>query len=168
MPASLAYLWLLTLLGAIGTAASLYVVLWRGPRGISATQTPARRTTIAFILCWTAWLVVSAGLAEHDAFRFVPNPHLPWLPVALLGALTAVLLTFRVPAVSRVFDRPDGVWRLTVQQRFRMVGIVLLIAFALGQLPASAHVSAGAYSLSRSVVGDRRERARRTIAAPRG
>jgi hypothetical protein len=45
--------------------------------------------------------------------------------------------------VSRILDQPDALWRLTLPQFFRPVGVTFLVAMALGYLPAVFAVPAG-------------------------
>jgi hypothetical protein len=47
------------------------------------------------------------------------------------------------PAMSRILAQPDTLLRLTLPQRFRLVGAAFLISMALGQLPAVFAVPAG-------------------------
>src|SRR5262249_23428380 len=92
----------------------------------------------------------------------------PWLPVAMTAAIAALLLGARIPLVSRILAQPDALWRLTVPQYFRVVGVTFLIVMALGKLPAVFALPAGlgdiaigfeaiyiARSLQRGVVGSR-------------
>jgi hypothetical protein len=107
-------------------------------------------------------------LAKADVYRFEPTRPVPWLPIGLMGALAAALLLSRIPVVSRILAQPDGLWRLTVPQIFRVVGVTFLVVMALGKLPAVFALPAGlgdmaigveavfvARNLRRGVVGHR-------------
>jgi hypothetical protein len=83
------------------------------------------------------------ALADANVFHFVPRPHVPWLPIAMLGALAAALFATRTPVLSQVLQQPDALWRLTVPQSFRVVGIVFLIAMVPNQLPLIFTLPAG-------------------------
>jgi hypothetical protein len=85
-----------------------------------------------------------------------------------MGALAVTLLLSRIPVVSGILARPDGLWRLTVPQIFRVVGVTFLVVLALGKLPAVFALPAGlgdaaigieavfvARNLRRGVVGRR-------------
>ena len=76
-------------------------------------------------------------------YRFEPTRPVPWLPVGLIGSLTVAMLLTRIPTVSRIFAHPDGLWRLTVPQIFRVVGVTFLVVMALGELPAVFALPAG-------------------------
>jgi hypothetical protein len=54
-----------------------------------------------------------------------------------------VILLTRIPLVSRILAQPDGLWRLTVPQIFRVVGVTFLVVMALGKLPAVFALPAG-------------------------
>jgi hypothetical protein len=61
----------------------------------------------------------------------------------MTAAIAALLLGTRIPVVSRVLAQPDALWRLTVPQIFRVVGVTFLVVMALGKLPAVFAVPAG-------------------------
>jgi hypothetical protein len=82
-------------------------------------------------------------LANADVYRFQPTKAAPWIAVAMIVPLVAALLSTRVPLVSRILDQPDALWRLTLPQFFRPVGVTFLVAMALGYLPAVFAIPAG-------------------------
>jgi hypothetical protein len=86
----------------------------------------------------------------------------------MTASTAAVLLGSRIPAVSRILAQPDALWRLTVPQVFRVVGVTFLVVMALGKLPVVFALPAGlgdiaigfeatyvARSIRRGVVGRR-------------
>src|ERR1700732_5508470 len=85
---------------------------------------------------WATWVLASALLSHADVYRFAPSKAQPWLPVAMTVSIAAVLLATRIPVVSRILTQPDALWRLTLPQIFRVVGVTFLIVMALGKLPA--------------------------------
>lgn len=137
------YAWALVLVGLIGTTAAICVMLFRGAITASFGRVTATRVAGGFGTLWGAWVLASVLLAKADLYRFEPTRPVPWLPVGLMGALAAALLLSRIPVVSRIVAQPDGLWRLTVPQIFRVVGVTFLVVLALGQLPAVFALPAG-------------------------
>jgi hypothetical protein len=137
------YIWAIVLVGLIGTTATICVMLWRGALGAGLGGGTATRVAAAVAICWGAWVLVNVLLAHADVYRFEPTRPVPLLPVALTGALAAALLFTRVPVVSRILAQPDALWRLTVPQVFRVVGVTFLVVMALNQLPAVFALPAG-------------------------
>ena len=137
------YVWAMVLAGLIGTAATICVLLWRGALTAGLGRGTATRVAIAVAICWGAWVLASVLLAGADVYRFEPTRPVPWLPVAMTGALAAALLVTRIPVVSRILAQLDGLWALTVPQIFRVEGVTFLVAMALGKLPAIFALPAG-------------------------
>jgi hypothetical protein len=137
------YVWAMVLAGLIGTTATVCVMLWRGALGAGLGRESAQRVAAAFAIGWGAWVLVSVMLAKAEVYRFEPARPVPWLPVGLLGSLVVVILLSRLPAVARILAEPDALWRLSVPQVFRVVGVTFLIVMALGRLPAVFALPAG-------------------------
>jgi len=137
------YVWAMVLVGLIGTTATICVMLFRG--GPAAGLSSRAGTTVAAGAgtVWATWVLASALLADSDVYRFAPSKAQPWLPVAMTVSVAAALLATRIPVVSRILAVPDALWRLTVPQVFRVVGVTFLIVMALGKLPAVFAVPAG-------------------------
>jgi hypothetical protein len=135
--------WVIVLVGLIGTTATMCVMLWRG----ALTAGLGRRTAIPVAtvtgIVWAAWAMTSALLAHADVLRFAPERKLPGLVVAVITGLAVAFLITRVPPVARVLAQPDALWGLTLPQVFRPVGVAFLIAMALGRLPAVFALPAG-------------------------
>jgi hypothetical protein len=87
--------------------------------------------------------VVSALLATAGAYRQEADVARPWIGVAFVGALAAALLATRIPVMSRILADPATPARLALPQALRVVGVVFLIALALGELPAVFALPAG-------------------------
>lgn len=162
------YVWAIVLGGVIGTTATIGVMLFRGALDIGAGRVGATRVAGGFAILWGAWVLASVLLAGSDVYRFEPTKPVPWLPVALVGALVAALLSTRIAVVARIVAQRDALWRLTVPQLFRVVGVTFLVVMALGKLPAVFAPPAGlgdmaigveavfvARSLRRGVIGRR-------------
>lgn len=137
------YVWAMVLTGLIGTTATICAMLFRGALAAGSGRVSATRVAGGFVILWSAWILVSWLLADAEVYRFEPTRPIPWLPVALLGSLGAALLLTCVPLVERILAQPDALWRLTLPQIFRVVGVTFLVVMALGQLPAVFALPAG-------------------------
>lgn len=137
------YVWVMVLVGVIGTASTICVMLWRGSLTAGVSRRTATRVAAVAGIVWGAWVLVSALLADADVYRFEPSKAAPWIAVAMIVPLGVALLSTRVPLVSRILAQPDALWRLTVPQFFRPVGVSFLVAMALGYLPAVFALPAG-------------------------
>ena len=138
------YEWAIVLAGLIGITTAISVVLSRGALAAGFSRSTATAVAWAVGIGWASWALTSAALAGNDVYLFEPTRKLPWLPVAMIVPLLVVaLLGRRAPVVSRILARPDALWRLTVPQTFRLVGVAFLVAMALGRLPAVFALPAG-------------------------
>jgi hypothetical protein len=137
------YVWAMVLVGVIGTTATICVMLWRGAPTAGVSRHIATRVAVIAGIVWGAWVLASGLLANAEVFRFQPTKAAPWIAVAMIVPLLAVLLATRVSLVSRILDQPDALWRLTMPQFFRPVGVTFLVAMALGYLPAVFAIPAG-------------------------
>jgi len=137
------YVWAIVLVGLIGTTATMCVMLWRGARSAGFGRRTATAVAAGAGTVWATWVLASGLLAHADVYRFAPNKAQPWLPVAMTVSIAAVLLATRIPVVSRILTQPDALWRLTLPQIFRVVGVTFLIVMGLGKLPAVFALPAG-------------------------
>lgn len=162
------YVWPIMLVGLVGTTTTICVMLWRGALGAGVGRRTATTVAAGAGTAWATWVLASALLADADVYRFAPGKAQPWLPIAMTLSIAAVLAATRIPVVSRILAQPEALWRLTVPQIFRVVGVTFLIVMALGKLPAVFALPAGlgdiaigveaivvARSLRRGVVGRR-------------
>jgi hypothetical protein len=162
------YVWVIVLVGLIGTTTTICVMLWRGALTAGLSRRTATRVATVTAIVWAAWAMASALLAHADVLRFAPERKLPGFAVAVIAALAVGFLITRVPAVARILAQPDALWGLTLPQVFRPVGAAFLVAMALGRLPAVFALPAGlgdiaigieavfvARALRRGVVGRR-------------
>jgi hypothetical protein len=137
------FLWVLVLVGLIGTTTTVGVMLWRGALTAGLGRQSATRAAATFGIVWGAWVITSALLANADVYRFTPTKAPLWLAVALIVPIVVALLSSRLHVVSRILEQSNALWRLTVPQLFRPVGVTFLIAMALGYLPAVFAIPAG-------------------------
>src|SRR6202051_3195241 len=137
------YVWAIVLVGLIGTTATMSVMLWRGALSAGFGRRTATAVAAGAGPVWATWVLASGLLAHADVYRFAPNKAQPWLPVAMTVSIAAVLLATRIPVVSRILTQPDALWRFTIPQILRGVGVNFLIVMALGKLPAVFALPAG-------------------------
>ena len=129
-------MWALVLVGVIGIPVWTCVVLYRG--AIRARLGRGRAATVAggAAVVLSGWLAVSALLAGSGVYRQQPAEIRPWLRLAFLGVLAALLASTRIPLVSHVLAAPGTAARLALPHTLRVVGVVFLIVMAQGHLPA--------------------------------
>jgi hypothetical protein len=137
------YVWAMVLVGLTGTTATICVMLFRGALGVGSSRGSATRVGGGFAMLWGVWVLASLSLAAAGVYRFEPTRPVPLLPIGLMISLGVALLLTRIPVVSRILNQPDALWRLTVPQIFRVVGVTFLVVMALGQLPAVFALPAG-------------------------
>lgn len=137
------YVWVIVVAGLIGTTVTMCVMLFRGALAAGLSRRTGATLALVAGTVWTAWVLTSVALAEAGVYRFAPTKAQPWLPVAMMAPIVAILVAGRIPAVSRVLGHSDTLWRLTIPQIFRIEGVAFLIVMALGQLPAGFALPAG-------------------------
>ena len=130
------YVWALVLVGVIGIPVWTCAVLYRGAirarlgRGRAATVTGGAAIVLG------GWLAVSTLHAGSGVYRQQPGEIRPWLGLAFVGVLAALLASTRIPVMSHVLAAPGTVARLALPHTLRVVGVVFLIVMAQGHLPA--------------------------------
>jgi hypothetical protein len=137
------YVWALVSVGLIATTATMCVMLFRGALTAGFSRGSATRVAGGFAILWSAWVLASLFFAAADVYRFEPTRPVPLLPIGLMVSLGTVMLLTRIPVVSRILAQPDGLWRLTLPQIFRVVGVTFLVVMALGKLPPMFALPAG-------------------------
>jgi hypothetical protein len=135
------YVWAIVGIGVVGLPGFTLVVLARGARAAGLNgRTSAAVVAVAGVVC-AGWVAGSFGLAQADVYRL--DGARPWMAVTMLAVLAAVLLATRVPVVARILADAGTPARLALPHTVRVVGVVFLIAAALGHLPAAFAIPAG-------------------------
>jgi len=137
------YVWVLVMVGVIGIPGTTCVVLYQGAVAAGCDRRKALVVAAVAGIAMGGWIVASGLLAAVGAYRQGPAVTIPWLGVALVGALVAALLAARIPIVSRILADPGTAARLALPEMFRGVGATFLVVLALGQLPAVFALPAG-------------------------
>jgi hypothetical protein len=137
------YLWALTLAGVIGIPALTCVVLYLGAEraGIGRGRAALLAGVAAVVL--GGWFAASAAIAAAGSYHTQLGKQPPWLPIATVSVLVALLATSRIPTVARALSAPDMTSRLMLPHMFRVAGLAFLITMALGHMPAVFAVPAG-------------------------
>ncbi|MBV8928043.1 MAG: hypothetical protein JO152_02820, partial [Mycobacteriaceae bacterium] len=104
MSAMPVYVWVIVLIGLIGTTATVGVMLWGGARATGHRRGTAAAITGATGIIWGAWVLISAWLGYSEVYRFASTRPQPWLPAAVVFPLAVVLLATRVPVVSGILE----------------------------------------------------------------
>jgi hypothetical protein len=136
------YVWVLELAGVVGLPAVTAVGLYQATARV-ASRGAARAVAGLFAVAWSAWIVTCAILADRGAFEQSANQTRPWIGVAAGGSLVLLLLATAIPLVRRAFATTRSLAALTWPQSIRVVGVVFLVAFAMGRLPAVFALPAG-------------------------
>lgn len=139
MPDTPAYLWAITLIGMIGIPGLTSVVLYRGTRD----HRRALVVGVSSAVLLGAWFALSGVIAAHGWYVAKLGTQPPWLPIAFLAALLAMLGATAIPSVARAIAAPGTLGRLHLPHAFRVAGVAFLITMALGHLPALFALPAG-------------------------
>ncbi|MEN3358476.1 MAG: hypothetical protein V7637_2458 [Mycobacteriales bacterium] len=137
------YVWAAVLIGVVGLPAAAIVALASGARAVRPHGRSIATIAIVAGTVWAGWLAGGFALADAGVYQQRGNAANPWIAVAFLAALVAVLLATRIPTVARILADPGTPARLALPQTFRIVGGVFLVVLGLGALPAVFAVPAG-------------------------
>lgn len=138
-----AYLWALTAVGMIGIPGLTCLVLYRGAKLAGLGHGRAVLVGAASAVLLGGWFTVSGVIAEHGWYLTKLGQQPPWLPIAVVGTLAALLAATRIPLVARALAAPGTLSRLQLPHTFRVAGAAFLITMALGHLPALFALPAG-------------------------
>ena len=156
---------------AAGTAATLIAILYGLNRAlVDANWAPAERTRTLRISAaiLIGWLVVSIALSASGIYH-VTSGDIPTIQYAILAPiLIGALLIWRSDMTKRVIAAVPQPWLVGVQL-YRALGVIFLILYANGKLPALFAWPAGvgdvAIGLLAPVIGLAYVRAPRKAAA---
>jgi hypothetical protein len=82
-------------------------------------------------------------LAGANVYRLQNDVTKPWLALGFAGPAIGLLLLTRLPATRRALSDPRILSRLTRPHQVRVIGVIWLIALALGELPPAFALPAG-------------------------
>lgn len=152
MPELPVYLWLITLAGVTGTAATTCVVLYQGAIRAGQSRRHASLLAVVAAVLLGGWLAASAVFAASGGYRVDPGGRqIPWLPTAVVIFTGGQLALTLVPSVRRAVKAPGTIHSLMHPHRFRIVGVVFLAAMFLGDLPVPFALPAGVGDIAVSI-----------------
>ena len=134
----LGLVWTVILTGAVVIRVLVGVGLYRSASEAGLGRRAAAIVAVGAAILLAGWVAVSAVLAYHGVYRSGP-----WVLVAFVGVLVALLVGTRIPAVARTLKAPRAAIDLALPQAVRVVGGVFLVMMLLGRVPALFAVPAG-------------------------
>jgi hypothetical protein len=145
------YLWVMTYAEVAAIAGAAVYVLYGGARSAGLGTRRATGIAVGAVLVFGGWLAVSSVIGGHGGYRFRVGHGVPWLPVAVIVYIGALIAVSRRPLVARALSAPGALNRLMLPHSFRIAGIVFVVAMLLGKLPALFALPAGVGDIA---VGD--------------
>lgn len=133
------YIWSLTLAGAVGLPGLTAFALDRSAKRSGSSRLPGA----LFALGSATWLLLGGFLAQAGWLHPKGGRVAPWFGVAVAGWLAVLLLAAALPPARRLRADRYAVAGLTVPHAVRVVGVVFIVAAALGHLPWLFAVPAG-------------------------
>lgn len=137
------YVRVLVLAGLVAAITLTTFMLYGGARSAGPGHSSPRALATGFLVASAVWAGLNIALGGSGRYEFEPDRARPLIAVALGTGVVAILMASRLRAVTTVLARPDALWRLTVPQVFRVVGVAFVIVMALGELPAGFAIPAG-------------------------
>jgi hypothetical protein len=137
-----ASIWVLTIAGTTGIAATTCVVLYGGAIRAGLGRRRAALLTGAAAVLFGGWLTASALIADRGWYD-LQGSQVPWMPIAAAAFLGTLLALSRIPVVARALAAPGMRSRLLLPHSFRVAGVFFLLYLAFGHLPAVFAVPAG-------------------------
>ncbi len=127
-----------------GTAGIIVSILYGLNRALAAwPERDRRRAVLASAVVLVGWLAVAIGLSAAGVYH-VTSAAIPTIQYGILvPILIGALLIFRSDAAKRIVDAVPQPWIVGVQL-YRALGVVFLILYATGKLPALFAWPAGA------------------------
>ncbi|WIX97848.1 hypothetical protein QRX60_27595 [Amycolatopsis mongoliensis] len=137
------YIWLFTLLAAVGIPAVTCVALYRGARTIGKSRRSAARTATVAGAGWAGWTAVIWALAAAGLFHLPPSQQQPWIPLVFVVGTALAFTASKLPGVQAILAAPGALRLLAWPQVLRVAGVVFLAAMIIGKLPAAFALPAG-------------------------
>src|ERR1700742_3579061 len=115
------YLWAITIAGIIAIPAATCVVLYGGAMRAGLGRTRAALPAGGAAVVLGGWFTASAVIAGHGWYHTRLGHGVPWMPVAVVGFLGALLALSRIPLVARALAAPGMESRLELPHPFRAI-----------------------------------------------
>jgi hypothetical protein len=137
------YLWVMTYAEVAAIEGAAASVLFRGARRAGLGTRRATGISVGAVLVFGGWLAASSVIGARGGYHFRLGHGVPWLPVAVIGYLGALIALSRLRLVARALNAPGALNRLMMPHSFRIAGIVFVVAMLLGKLPPLFALPAG-------------------------
>lgn len=107
------YVWALVLVGVIGIPALTCAVLYRSAIRAQLDRRRAAVLATGAAVVFGGWLAGSSLLATSGIYRQQPTHITPWLGLAIVGVLAALLASTRITLIAHVLPLRAArrVWR---------------------------------------------------------
>ena len=122
----------------------LAVVLIGLRQALSSTDWPAALRTSTLRACGAlliAWFVAALALSWLEFFRGAPD-RIPTIQLGVFLPILAGLALWRAPFIRRAVEAVPLSWIVGVQA-YRMLGVIFLVLYASGRMPAAFALPAG-------------------------
>ena len=116
------YLWAITIAGITAIPAATCVVLYYGAERAGLGRRRAALLAGGAAVVLAGWFTASAVIAGHGWYHARLGHGVPWMPVAVIGFLLALLALRRIPVVARALAAPGMTNRLEAPHAFRVTG----------------------------------------------
>jgi len=137
------YLWALVVAGVGLILLVAARELRTSAKAVGVEGGTALRVAALFAAGYVGWILVTAALAGANVYRLENDATKPWLGLGFAVPLAGLLVLTRLPIAGRVLSDPQIVSRFTRPHGVRVVGVIFLIALALGELPPAFALPAG-------------------------
>jgi hypothetical protein len=137
------YLWVATFIEAIGFGATTVYALYRGARAAGRDPRAAAKLAAGAAATLTVWFTATAVIAGNGLYHTRIGHGIPWLPIAVLGTFTTLLLLSQLRPVAEALEAPGALERLMWPHTLRIGGAVFVAAMLLNRLPALFAIPAG-------------------------
>ncbi len=137
-----AYIWAITIAGPTAIAALTCIVLYGGAERAGLGRRRGVLLAGAAAVLLGGWFTATMVIAGHGWYDTRPS-QVPWMAIAAIGSLAALLALSRIPVVARALTAPGMAGRLVLPHSFRVAGVFFLLYLALGHLPALFALPAG-------------------------
>ena len=131
----------------------VYAVAMATLPGVALASGGARQAGLSTAALLGSAMVVSGLAAWSGVYRQHDEGSMVWIGVPLAGLLVALVLAARLPAVQKGLRYPQSLPWLALPQTFRIGGVVFVLLWLRGDLPAVFGVLAGFGDIAVSVLG---------------
>jgi hypothetical protein len=149
------YVWIITVAGVAAVPILTCAQLYRGAQRARMGRLRVAALTSSAALLVGGWFIASAVIAHDGGYRTRLGEGVPWMPVAAVVVLAALVALSRLPVVAAAMNAPGMAGRLLRPHAFRVTGIAFLLTMALGGLPALFAVPAGLGDIATGIAAPR-------------